>query len=963
MAGDQDNNPRQTDVEDERNPNQDSHRQPESVTAPHHTGGGQDDITNDRVAQRTPEESHAPTTEQRNESRNLTNQRTDVGQENVSSEAPRSADGTPAEAGSVVNATPLALTPGPRRRELGISPIRLTPLTNSGTPRTPTGSLRRSPLTPMNGAQESLVLWGTAVNMDDAEARLTKFIKGFQILSNKQPSSSGDRLDNEADNDTEAQEAGVNDSDEIQADTEIRHEAEPYYMDQLKTMSETGDSIMNVDMSHIHEYDPGLYRKVRAYPNELITVFDAVTTSIFKQMFPDEAQAITESKRKPLQVRTFNLLPNHVQSMRELNPSDISTLVAVRGMIIRASPIIPDIQIAMYSCSKCRAMRDVSISHGRIDEPRNCSSCNSKDSFTLIHSRSTFSDKQMVRLQEAPESIPKGETPSTFTLVMYDSLVDVVKPGDRVEITGILRANPIRVNPRLRVVRSVFKTYIDCVDVRVLNNNHSRPAKSETLDHSSRDGQPSPALGEELDQAKSNTTGNHQNNRLELFQTLSCHPKLYELLASSLAPSIFGMDDEKKGILLQLFGGADKGRDSHQEDAISKGSKSFRSSINILLVGDPGTSKSQLLHCAHRLSSRGVYTSGRGSSAVGLTAYVTRDPETDDYVLESGALVLSDRGLCCIDEFDKMSDFARSVLHEAMEQQTVSVAKAGIIATLNARTSVLAAANPLNSRYDTSRTVVDNIDLPPTLLSRFDLIYLVVDAPCADSDRKLAKHIVSLFFKNYDELKDTQEGQGKTNSVRDGASVDSQIFGDILDARTLTDYIAYARQEFNPKLSDEAAEALVNAYVEMRSKGRGTENISATPRQLESLIRLSEAHARMQLKKEVDVTDVSEAIRLVQSALRMAAYDPITGKIDMNLFSSGKGRESNDRWEALAQTVTDALTTFDSGQEVATEEMMNTVRNTSETDFTASDFRETLQRLEQRGTLVRTKGGKSIRIL
>ncbi|CAM8926614.1 unnamed protein product [Rhodiola kirilowii] len=702
-------------------------------------------------------------------------------------------------------------------------------------------------------------VWGTNISVQDVDAAISRFLRNF-----REP-----------------------------------EQLEGKYMGAIHRVLETEGDYIDVNAHDVFDYDSDLYGKMVRYPLEVLAIFDIVLMNMVTQINP--------LFQKHVQARVFNLKSS--TSMRNLNPSDIEKMVSLKGMIIRCSSIIPEIREAMFKCMVCGHYSDpVLVDRGRVDEPTLCSKdeCRSKNSMTLVHNRCRFAGKQIVRLQETPDEIPEGGTPHTVSLLLHDKLVDTGKPGDRVEVTGIYRAMSVRIGPTQRTVKSLFKTYVDCLHIK--KTAMSRMNAEDPMDNENPD-------------------SNEKNLQVEQLKELSKKPDIYDILTRSLAPNIWELDDVKRGLLCQLFGG----------NALKLPSgASFRGDINVLLVGDPGTSKSQLLQYIHKLSPRGIYTSGRGSSAVGLTAYVAKDPETGETVLESGALVLSDRGICCIDEFDKMSENARSMLHEVMEQQTVSIAKAGIIASLNARTSVLACANPIGSRYNPRLSVIDNIHLPPTLLSRFDLIYLILDKADEQTDRRLAKHIVALHFENPESAEQ-----------------------DVLDISTLTAYVSYARKNIHPKLSDEAAEELTRGYVQMRRRGNfpgsSKKVITATPRQIESLIRLSEALARIRFSEWVEKKDVTEAFRLLEVALQQSATDHSTGTIDMDLITTGVSASERMKRENLVvasrNIIMDKLQP--GGSSMRLMELLEEVKKqVSNTEVHLNDLRNALATLATEGFVV-----------
>ncbi|KAL2059914.1 hypothetical protein VTL71DRAFT_10069 [Oculimacula yallundae] len=616
------------------------------------------------------------------------------------------------------------------------------------------------------------------------------------------------------------------------------------YRDQIRENVLLKQYYCDVDVGHLISFNEELAHRLVTEPAEIIPLFEAALKKCTHRIvYPSTKEIVLPEHQLLLHSSAGDI------SIRNLDALTISRLVRVPGIVIGASVLSSKATALHIQCRNCHQTKILPVAGGfaGVSLPRYCDRAKAPgddacpmDPYIVVHEASQFVDQQIIKLQEAPDQVPVGELPRHVLISTDRYLTNRVVPGSRCMITGIfsIYQNKQSKGSSTTSAVAIRTPYLRAVGI------HS------DVDHT----------------AKGNAIFSEEEE--QEFLEMSRRPDLYTVFANCIAPSIYGNNDIKKAIACLLLGGSKK--------ILPDGMK-LRGDINVLLLGDPGTAKSQLLKFVEKAAPIAIYTSGKGSSAAGLTASVQRDHTTREFYLEGGAMVLADGGVVCIDEFDKMRDEDRVAIHEAMEQQTISIAKAGITTILNARTSVLAAANPIFGRYDDLKTPGENIDFQTTILSRFDMIFIVKDDHDRGRDIKIAKHVMGI----------NMGGRGVEEQAEAEISVDK-----------MKRYVSYCKSRCAPRLSPEAAEKLSSHFVSIRKQVHAAEleanarsSIPITVRQLEAIIRITESLAKLSLSPIASEAHVDEAIRLF-----------LASTMDAVKMGSGQGsKELNDEVNKLEE--------------------------------------------------------------
>jgi DNA replication licensing factor MCM2 len=573
------------------------------------------------------------------------------------------------------------------------------------------------------------------------------------------------------------------------------------YGARIRTLGEVNAESLEISFQHLAESKATLALFLANAPLETLKIFDEVAMDAVRMDYPDYDRIHSE-----IHVRVADLPTSY--TLRELRQAHLNALVRVRGVVTRRTGVFPQLKYVRFDCGKC------GITLGPFQQESNvevkisyCQNCQSRGPFSLNSEKTVYRNYQKMTLQESPGTVPAGRLPRHREVILLWDLIDSAKPGEEVEVTGIYRNNyDVQLNSK-----NGFPVFATILEANNVVKSHDELAGFRLTDEDEK-----------------------------AIRALSKDKDVVDKIIQSIAPSIYGHTDIKTAVACSLFGGVPKN---------VGGKHNIRGDINVLLLGDPGTAKSQVLKYVEKTAHRAVFATGQGASAVGLTASVRRDPMTSEWTLEGGALVLADKGTCLIDEFDKMNDQDRTSIHEAMEQQSISISKAGIVTSLQARCAIIAAANPIGGRYNSTIPFAQNVELTEPILSRFDVLCVVRDTVDPAVDELLAKFVV--------------ESHGRSHPSIAGANVTpSQKTVSPIPQDLLRKYILYAREKVQPKLHQMDQDKVSRLYADLRRESLATGSFPITVRHLESIFRLSEAFAKMRLSEFVNSGDVDAAIRV-----------------------------------------------------------------------------------------------------
>lgn len=651
-----------------------------------------------------------------------------------------------------------------------------------------------------------------------------------------------------------------------------------YYAELLEKIRK-GEKYILIDFAKISAFDPALADMLLDQPEEFLKAGEIAVEQF-------------DAKAKNFVLRVLNLPESAKIMIRNIRSVNLGKFLSVEGVIRQKSDVRPQVTTAKFECPSCGNNLSIIQLDTKFKEPFKCS-CGRKGKFRLISKE--LVDAQGIVLEEVPEQIEGGAQPKRINVFLKNDLVSPLSerktnPGSRVLITGDVKEIPIFTRSGIQSTR--FDLLFEANSVRPVEEDFSDIAISK--------------------------------EDKEEIEKLSLDPLMPKKLISSVIPSIYGYDKIKEALLLQMFGGVRKVR---EDGAVIRGD------MHVLLVGDPGGGKSQMLKRISHIAPKGRFVSGKGVSGAGLTAAVVKDEFLQGWSLEAGALVLANKGIICIDELDKMSNEDRAAMHEALEGQTITISKANIQATLRCETTVLAAANPKFGRFDPYDTVANQIDLPPTLINRFDLIFPIKDLPDPTKDEKMASFILDLHQNNVEPPP--------------------------VDTKLLRKYVAYARQNIFPKLSDSAVQELKEYYIKMRASaaGHGIKAVPISARQLEGLVRLSEAAAKMRFSDKVTKKDARKAVEMLDFCLRQIAFDEETGTIDIDRIATAVPAAQRNKIIILKEIIAELENKL--GKTIPLEDV---VREATQKGMTDSEVEELIQKLKRSGDIFEPRHGFISRI-